>query len=91
MPVDDTLMTDCGQARKLVAELVARNSIGEQFTDDVPPDWPLEAWELLLDAKSNNFDTESLHFWLAGHVYMPYEIVRTLGKSPLYRFTASAS
>jgi hypothetical protein len=71
--------------QSLVSELMSRNKIGDQFSHDVPPDWPIEAWRLLLGEKSDQWDTESLHFWLAHHVYAPDEIVRILAASPSRR------
>lgn len=79
-------MTDeSDRGHALVDELIVRNSEGDQFTHHVPIDWPIEAWRILLEAKSAKWDIESLHFWLAGHVNAPDEIVRTLASSPFTR------
>lgn len=69
------------QAQALVDELMMKNKVGEQFSHNVPSDWPIEAWHLLLNVESEFWDTESLHFWVAGHVYTPEEIVRILAMS----------
>jgi hypothetical protein len=73
------------QAQTLVDELVTKNKVGDQFTHNVPDDWPIEAWRLLLKAECECWDTENLHCWIAGHVYAPEEIVRTLAQSPVRR------
>lgn len=78
-------MVSYDHAHRLVSEIIAHNSAGDQFTHSVPPDWPIEAWRILLKAKSDQWDTENLHFWLAGHVNAPNEVVRALAASPTMR------
>jgi hypothetical protein len=78
-------MASSDRIHELVDELMASNSSGDQFGHSVPSDWPLEAWLLLLDSRSSQWDTESLHFWLAGHVNAPEQIVRILAGSPHMR------
>lgn len=70
------------EAQALVDELMAKNKATDQFTESVPEDWPIEAWRLLLAAESKCWDIESLHCWIANHVYAPEEIVRALATSP---------
>lgn len=69
----------------LVEELIEKNKLTDQFSEPVPEDWPIEAWRLLLNTESECWDTESLHCWIAHHVYAPEEIIRVLAKSPYRR------
>ena len=78
-------MTAAEQTNALVHELMVANSMGGQFTHDVPDGWPIDAWRLLLETTSEQWDTESLHFWLAGQMLAPDEVVRILAASPLMR------
>lgn len=66
-------------------KLMKENSVGDTFSTDVPPDWPVEAWEYLLGIKSDLWDEENLHFWISHHTYAPEKIVRLLAQSPYWR------
>lgn len=72
-------------AKEMVDDLVLANSSGNHFSHSIPNTWPIDAWLLLLNAHSDQWDTESLHCWIAHHAHAPEEVVRILASSPSRR------
>lgn len=70
---------------KMANDLMRKNGIGDYFSENIPPEWPLEVWEYLLKVKNEKWDEESLHYWISHHTYIPDAIVRQLSRSPYWR------
>jgi len=69
------------EAMELVNCLIDENSSSDSFNDAIPSNWPIEAWRILLDVRSEKWDLAHFHTWIAGHAYAPEEIVRMLAKN----------
>lgn len=70
---------------KLVEDFMANHCVDGEFPPAVPPEWPLEAWSTLSNLESEHWDTESLHFWLAGQAGAPAVLLRRLATSRFLR------
>lgn len=68
------------EAIELVNWLIHENSSSNTFNHAIPSSWPIEAWRMLLDVRSEKWDLAHFYTWIAGHTYAPDEIVRILSK-----------